>query len=114
MTQIITAPPTILQGPEHPGSKKMPAKADPALNITATSVDKTIFTEQSQGNQPQHPDVPSSHLRHSHDGRTVLVSLNETGVETRDKLPLDQSIKVQKGAEISTRQTVKNPYIKTV
>lgn len=112
MTQIMTAPPTIVQGPEHPGSKKMLAKTDPTLNLAEPSVDKTVLTTQSQGNPMQHPDFPSSRLRHSPDGRTVLVSLNETGVETRNKLPLDQSTKMQNGVEITTRQTVKNPYIK--
>ncbi|HBN22156.1 MAG TPA: hypothetical protein DD412_02830 [Holosporales bacterium] len=113
MTQLITAPPTIVQGPEHPGSKKMPAKADHKLDLAETLVDKTIFTEQSQGSPMRNPDLPSSRLHQSPDGRTVLVSLNETGVETRNKLPLDQSTKMQKGVEVSTRQTVKNPYIKT-
>ena len=112
MTQIMTSSPTIVQGPEHPGSKRMPAKADPTLNIAKGSVDKTVLTAQSQGAPMQHPDLPSSRLHQSPDGRTVLVSLNETGVETRNKLPLDQSTKMQKGVEITTLQAVKNPYIK--
>jgi hypothetical protein len=112
MTQIMTTPPAVIQGPEHPGSKKMPGKADHALHLTEKSVDKTIFTEESQGSPMQNPDLPSSRVHHSPDGRTVLVSLNETGVESRNKLPLDQSAKMQRGVETSARQTVKNPYIK--
>ena len=114
MTHIITASPSIIQGPEHPGSRKMPAKADPTLNLIKTSVDKTIFTAESQGSPMRHPELPGSHVHHAPDGRTVLVSLNETGVETRNKLPLDQSERMQESVENLTRQNVKNPYITTL
>tara|TARA_R110002095_G_C4226770_1_gene237645 strand:- start:42 stop:386 length:345 start_codon:yes stop_codon:yes gene_type:complete len=113
MTANITTPPPITHGFEPAGSKKMQAKADPKLSLAPTSTDKTIVARQIQGGTVQQSDLPRSHVRQSPDGRTVLVSLNETGVKTENKLPLNSSAKVQVGAQMETLATVKNPYIKT-
>jgi len=111
MTSITTAPPTIVQGPEHPGSKKMPAKADPTLNLTETSVDKTIFSEGTQGSPMKNPDLPSSHIRHNSNGQALLVRLNQTGVVTREMMPSGGNPQI--GTEKPATPIQKNPYTKT-